>query len=587
MTTALLRRCLTALLVLMFAPQAFAASSAPARTDALTARLVTAEQGIAPGRESVSAALSVELAEGWKIYWRSPGEVGLAPRIDWSGSENLAETEFLWPAPTRFRAFGIENYGYEDAVTFPVRLRLSEAGAPALLEARVSLLACATLCVPQDFTLSLALPGGTSGVDTQGAALIAEAAARVPDPAGEAGFGAARAALTADGAALVVALDSAEPLEDPVVFPETEAGTAFGAPEIRLSEGGRALWARLPVTSPDPPDGPVRLTVTDGARAAEFPPVPLDGAAPAPPYAAERAASGALDLLWIAGIAFLGGVILNAMPCVLPVLSIKLASAVKARDRGRGRVRSGFLLSALGVLAFMWVLAGATLALRAGGVSVGWGLQFQNPLFLAAMIAILALFTANLAGLFEITLPASWNTAMDRAENRSGHLGDFLTGAFAAVLATPCSAPFLGTAVAFALAGRAGDILLVFTALGVGLALPYLAVAWRPGLVERLPRPGRWMLGLKLVLAALLGLTAAWLVWVLVGVAGPAAAAGVCAALAAGIGLLALGARLPGALRATGLAAMVALGAGRADAGRTARQAGGRRRAWGGLERVR
>ena len=535
-----------------------AASSSAENTQALTARLVTAEDGVAPGRATLSAGLVLELETGWKVYWRSPGEVGLPPQIDWSGSENLGEAEFLWPAPERFRAFGIENYGYKDAVTFPVRIRLDEPGAATRLSADVRLLACSDICVPQEFTLSLTLPGGAAGIDTASADLVAAAAGRVPEPAAEAGFSGIEAALTHDEAALVVAFESATPLDNPSLFPETEAGTAFGAPEIRLSDGGRRLWARLPVTSPEPPGGPVRLTVTDGARAGDFAQIPLAEAPPAPPYEAARAGAGALDLLWIAGVAFLGGLILNVMPCVLPVLSIKLASAVKGRERSRAEIRTGFLISALGVLAFMWVLAGATLGLRAAGLSVGWGLQFQNPVFLAAMIALLALFSANLAGLFEITLPARWTTAMDRAESRRGHLGDFLTGAFAAVLATPCSAPFLGTAVTFALAGRALDIVVVFTALGLGLGLPYLAVAARPGMVAALPRPGRWMLAVKLALAALLALTAGWLVWVLVGVAGPTAALAVLGALAAGLALLALR-RLPDALRGAGLAGALAV----------------------------
>ena len=546
--------CLAALFWAGLAGPAQAAQSAAERTDALSARLVSAEDGVAAGRSTVSAGLAIELAEGWKIYWRSPGEVGLAPRIDWQGSDNVAEAEMLWPAPTRFRAFGIENYGYADAVTFPLRIRLEEAGAAARLAARVELLACSTICVPQELTLTLALPGGTGGIDAGSAARIAEAAERVPQPATRAGLTGLAAGLTPDRAALVVALESDRPLGSPELFPETAAGTAFGAPEIRLSRGGRALWARLPVTSPDPPGGPLSLTVTDGDRAGSFAPVDLAAAPPAP-YQAVRAGAGALDLLWIAGLALIGGLILNAMPCVLPVLSIKLASAVKAQGQDRAAVRTGFLLSALGVLAFMWTLAGATLALRAAGVSVGWGLQFQNPVFLAAMIAVLGLFTANLAGLFEIRLPASWTTALDRAETRSGRLGDFLTGAFAAVLATPCSAPFLGTAIAFALAGRAVDVGVVFTALGLGLALPYLAVAARPGLVARLPRPGRWMLVLKLVLALLLGLTAGWLFWVLAGVSGWPAALAVGAALALGIGVIATGARIPAAARGVALAA--------------------------------
>ena len=244
-------------------------------------------------------------------------------------------------------------------------------------------------------------------------------------------------------------------------------------------------------------------------------------------------------------MAVLGGLVLNVMPCVLPVLSIKLASAMKAGGRDRARVRAGFVFAAAGVMAFMWTLAAGTLAARAAGLSVGWGLQFQNPVFLTAMIVLLVLFAANLLGAFEINLPWSWQNRLARADGTPGHWGDFATGAFAAVLATPCSAPFLGTAVAFALAGRAIDVWVIFSALGLGLALPYLAIAAAPGSVRLLPRPGRWMLALKAALGTLLAATALWFLWVLAGVAGGLSVTLVCVALAFAVTLIWLRGRAP------------------------------------------
>ena len=230
-------------------------------------------------------------------------------------------------------------------------------------------------------------------------------------------------------------------------------------------------------------------------------------------------------MAWIALVAFLGGLILNVMPCVLPVLSIKLSSAIKTSGRGTRAVRTGFLLAAAGVMAFMWALAAVLYLLQTFGVTVGWGLQFQNPTFLAVLFVVLAVFSANLFGLFEFRLPASLQTRLAGAGGTTGYGADFATGFFGAVLATPCSAPFLGTAVAFALAGRGIDIVIVFTALGLGLALPYLVVAALPGLVRVLPKPGPWMVWLKVVLGLLLLVTALWLLWVLASVAGMLAAA--------------------------------------------------------------
>lgn len=537
----------------------FAASSAVAAVSdqftnpAVQGRLITAENGIGPDATSISAGLHLTLGEDWKTYWRSPGEVGLPPEIDWTGSENIAEAEFLWPAPQRFTAFGIENFGYHDEVVFPIRLTLRDPGVPVALRARVTLLTCSTVCVPQDFELSLDLPRA-SGIDQASAALIATYAARVPDTGADSGIAVGAAHLDPSGTALTLTARSAVAFDTPDVFPEMGEGTAFGAPDIRLGEGGTLLWARLPVLAVgDDPSG-LQLTVTDGSRAATLQ-AALSDEAPAPPFSIQAAVPGVGELAWIAVIAFLGGLILNVMPCVLPVLSIKLSSASKAVDQSLARIRGGFAVSALGVLAFMWVLAGTTIALKALGLTVGWGLQFQNPVFLTVMLAVLVVFSANLFGLFEIALPSSWQTRLARAGGGRGYGGDFATGAFAAILATPCSAPFLGTAVAFALAGRAVDIVVIFTALGIGLSVPYLVVAAFPKFVRCLPKPGRWMIVLKVVLGAALAATALWLFWVLSGVAGRTTAISVGLVIIGAVALLSLS-RIPAIARVPGAAVL-------------------------------
>ena len=522
-------------------------------TEALTATLLTAEDGVSPDATTVSAGLRLALNGGWKAYWRTPGEVGMAPQIDWSSSGNVADVRTFWPAPSRFRAFGIENYGYKGEVVLPLEVKLERPGEPASLNASVSLLVCDTVCIPEAFALSLELPAG-DGIDRDAAARIAEHAARVP--AAE-GARVTRAALTGD--ALVLELESDRPLAAPDVFPEFADG-AFGAPDIRVAEDGRTLWASLPVVSA-PGGEATGVTVTDAGWAATMP-LPLSDAAPEPPF--EIVPEGnATRLVAMIGLALLGGLILNVMPCVLPVLAIKLAGAIRLGGERPGAVRAGFLASAAGVMAFMAVLAVGVLALRAAGGAVGWGVQFQSPAFLAAIVVVLLLFAANIAGLFEIALPASWQTRMAKASGGDVGAGgtslvpDFLTGAFAALLATPCSAPFLGTAVAFALGGGTVDVVAIFTALGFGLAAPYLLVAARPSLVRRLPRPGPWMEGVKWLLGGALLATALWLTWVLAGVAGTGAA---LATLVLG-GLAAAVPALAGGARVVGTSALLALGA--------------------------
>jgi len=563
-----------------------AAQSDAFSNPAVTARLLTAENGVAPGSSTISAGLDLELGEGWKTYWRSPGEVGIPPSIDWEGSRNVADVEFMWPAPQRFTAFGIENFGYHEKVVFPLRITLKDPGQPALLAGKVNLLTCSQVCVPQDFELTLDLPTG-KGIDEASAAAITRFAKLVPQDGAAAGMTVETANLDDELTALTLTARSDTPFRNPDVFPELGDGTAFGKPDIRLGDGDRLLWARLPVLSAAEDRPELSVTITDGERAATIAPQMTPDAA-APPFALDRVVPAFGEIVWIALIALLGGLILNVMPCVLPVLSIKLSSVMASHGQDRGRVRGGFLVSALGVLAFMWVLAAGTLAAQWLGLSVGWGLQFQNPVFLAVMFLILAVFAANLFGLFEINLPAGLQTRLARRGGGKGYAGDFATGAFAAVLATPCSAPFLGTAVAFALSGRPTDIVIVFTALGLGLALPYLAVAAFPGSIAYLPKPGRWMTWLKVVLGGLLALTALWLIWVLDGVGGRNAALAVALSSLALIAVLSLR-RVPAAAKwgaAVVIAAVPLISAGYlAEAGRSTVAAEGAT-AWAPFDRA-
>lgn len=554
---------LTFLASFLAATVSLAASSDTHKGPTTTMRLITAENGIAPNTGYVSAGLHIKLEDGWKAYWRSPGEVGLPPEIDWAGSENLENVEMLWPAPTRFRAFGIENFGYEKEVTIPLNIALSNPDAPLTLKASVFLLVCEEICVPEEAELSLALPLG-SGIDSETAGLIANAATRVPVDIGQSDAAVTNVAFNAAGTSLVVEAHNPTGWNTPDVFPELGEGAAFGAPDIRLGDGNRVVWASLPILS-DPVTDPtiqaetLRLTLTDGAFAVDVQTPELADAQARPPFSLTPVNGGIAELLSVALIAIIGGLILNVMPCVLPVLSIKLASAIKAVDQSPARVRGGFLMSALGVLAFMWVLAAGTLAARGMGMTIGWGMQFQNPLFLAFLLTIVTVFAANMLGFFEINLPSGLMTRLSGASSSGGYGGDFATGAFAAVLATPCSAPFLGTAIAFAMAGRPIDIIVIFTALGVGLSLPYLMVAAKPGLVRMLPKPGGWMNGLKLLLGALLALTAGWLLFVMWGVAGARATLMVAAALAVVIALFSpLGQRLGPVRSGAAVAALLA-----------------------------
>ncbi|WP_421707730.1 protein-disulfide reductase DsbD family protein [Algihabitans sp.] len=461
--------------------------------------------------EQLSAGLEFDLADGWKTYWRSPGDAGLPVTADWSDSENVAEVEFGWPVPHRFSLFGLETFGYGGRVVFPLVVKPATPGEAISLRGRVDYLVCEEICIPHTAEVSLDLPAGAQTPSREGF-LIERFRSQLPSEAS--GLSLESARLVGD--ALEVELASALPLTDPDVLVEAPVGWTFSAPEKQIGADGASALLRLTViegkrTEAPLIGSPVTLTLTDVNRGLErdltLDP-PIAPAASALPTLPER------GLLAVLGLALLGGLILNLMPCVLPVLSIKLLSAVSHGGRDRGTVRLSFLASAAGILFSFLVLAGGAIALQLGGLAVGWGIQFQQPIFLAAMAAVVTLFACNLFGFFEVPLP-SWLAGTAQLGDNDSLGGHFTTGAFATLLATPCSAPFLGTAVGFALSRGPGEVVAVFLALGLGFALPYLAVAAAPGLATALPKPGAWMVTLRRILGVALAATAVWLLSVL------------------------------------------------------------------------
>ncbi|MGF1593194.1 MAG: protein-disulfide reductase DsbD family protein [Kiloniellaceae bacterium] len=516
-----------------------AAAGAWAEEEQARLRLVSAVQSVAG--DTVDLGLEFDLKPGWKIYWRSPGDAGLPPSVDWAGSENLSQAEVSWPVPHRFSLFGLETFGYGDQVVLPVEATLERPGDPLVLHASVDYLICEEICIPYTAELSLDLPAG-DGARAPQAFLIESFRGQVPGRGAEQGLEIVSVGLAGplDAPRIEVSARSERPFGAPDLLVEAPPGFTFDVPRATLGEGGRQVTLAAAVTRTAAggvlEGKPLTVTVTDGTRGIEMDAVARFLAPPVPdPTVA------ATDLATLAGIlalALLGGLILNLMPCVLPVLSLKLLSVVQQGGRERSAVRAGFLASAAGILFSFLVLASLAVGLKAAGLSVGWGIQFQQPLFLSALAVVMALFAYNLLGLFEVPLPGfvgRWAARGGGEGERHSLAGNFATGVLATLLATPCSAPFLGTSVGFALARGAVEIYLIFAALGLGLALPYLLVAAAPRLVAWLPRPGAWMVGLRRFLGLLLAATAVWLLTVL------AAQVGVPAALATAGLLLGLG----------------------------------------------
>ncbi len=525
---------LAALLTLVSSAAGFAAATGWVGDDHAAARLISAV-GATGSAATVEAGLEIRLAPGWHAYWRTPGDAGIPPSIDFAGSGNLAHAEISWPAPNRFSLQGFETAGYEHHVVLPIAVTLARRGQALSLHAAVDYAACAEICVPYSAKFGLVLPAGPMSPAPE-AGLIAAARARVPQSLAATGVTLMSANAVGSGrdTSLVVRLKSAgSAFNAPDLFVEGLAVGSPGRPARELSDHGQVVRLTVPIrdaAASGIAGKKLTLTLVDGLRAAEFAATPL-----AAPMRGDVA-----RLLPILAIALLGGLILNAMPCVLPVLSLKLLSVASQAGADRIRVRIGLLMTAAGVLSSFALIAAALIGLKASGAVIGWGIQFQWPWFIAAMAALTTLFAASLWGWLPIGLPRIAYDAAAASRVHPRYADAFLTGGFATLLATPCSAPFVGTAVGFALAQGPRQIAVVFAALGLGFAAPYLAVAGFPQLVRLLPRPGRWMNRLRAALGLALAGTAVWLLFVLAALSGARVAIAAGAALAIVLGLLAL-----------------------------------------------
>ena len=543
--------CIGALaLVLLLAMLAF--SAAPARaaadgrpgaspwqqTEQTALRLIAATQTTGDAR-ILKLGLHFKLKPGWKVYWRSPGDAGFPPMPDWSPSQNLKTAVVHWPAPSRFEVLGLQSLGYTDEVVLPLTVELMDPAKPLRMAGEVNYLTCQKICIPYTAKLALTLPQGPVQ-PSPFAHLIGRFQANVPGDGSRHGLAIERAESWTQGKTtfLLVTATAAVPFQAPDLYAEGPPELAFSKPTVDFSNAGRTARLQIEVYGLDALEGPksetlagqsLTLTLTDGKRAAERRLIVTAGIG--------SAAGGAKSLAVILMLAVLGGLILNLMPCVLPVLSIKLLGVVGHGGGENRTVRLSFVASAAGILAAFAVLAAALIALKAGGIIVGWGIQFQQPWFLIAMTLMVTAFACNLWGFFEFRLPrwaADWG---EHSSHIHGLGGNFLQGALATLLATPCSAPFLGTAVGFALARGPVEIAAVFAALGFGLALPFLTVAAFPGLATRLPKPGPWMVTLRRYLGLALAATGVWLLSVLATGIGIVASVlvGVLAAAAAGV----------------------------------------------------
>jgi len=562
---------LTVATTLLCAPAA--AQQAP--SGHVKADLVSEFAALVPG-QTATVGLRLEHEPQWHTYWTVPGDAGLPTRLTWKLPPGFKAGAVQWPVPTLLRVGSLANYGYEGTVLLPVAVTVPATATPGSkprLVAHADWLVCKDVCIPESADLTLEMPVGTpaQALPSRYEGEFAAAAARIPKP-----IALHLAAVIVDGERIRLSFALDRPLDRLEFFPLEPMRVAAAAPQRLNVAGGSEATLDLQAAPPIAPDfkvlrgvlvanggpgqsdaagpgwaGTVEVPMKAGVIASFAPsfapggategkpasasaetvgkpasvsentagsPADLPSVAPAGAQegAANAAKSGSMTWLVALAGAFVGGLILNLMPCVFPVLSLKLLALIQHRQRGDPSLAAHGLAFAGGAVASFVALALVLVVLRAGGSQLGWGFQLQAPIVIALLTALFFGIGLNLLGAFEVSLGSSLINSR-AAQSLDGHhlRGSFLTGVLAVLVASPCTAPFMGAALGYAVAQPAPVALSVFAMLGAGIATPYLALTLSPPLLQRLPRPGPWMQHLRQLMAFPMFVTCVWLLWVL------------------------------------------------------------------------
>ena len=511
------RKSLAFLIIFLFSIPSLYSQTFP--NNFVKAELISEVQTVQPG-DSFLVALRLEMDEHWHTYWKNPGDSGLSTKLEWELPEGFTADEVQWPYPEKFETPPLVSYGYVEDVILLVQIHApakAHLDRKVLLKAKVSWLACKSACLPgsavvcQDVLISHKVKR-----NKKWHRLFAEARAKMPIANNE-----WQARASTQDSTLTISLNkptwfqkNTHEIKELYFFSEQSEVIRYAAVQkFQKTKSGYELKVLLSSQIQGELKNIKGILVADidwkkfgSARA-----MAIDLSVTAAPVVS---ANTEFSSIWRALLfAFIGGMILNLMPCVLPVLSLKILGFVQQAGEDKTKSVMHGLSFTGGVMLSFWILAGTLILLRTAGEQIGWGFQLQSPAFLIILSSIIYLLGLNMLGVFEIGV--SMTAVGGNMTRKSGLSGSFFSGVLATVIATPCSAPFMGSALGYALAQPIFASVLIFTAIGLGMALPYMLLSSMPSLLKFVPKPGRWMESFKQFMGFLMLATVIWLVWVL------------------------------------------------------------------------
>ena len=456
-------------------------------------------------QSEIYLGIEYKLQDGWKTYWKSPGDGGFPQEVNWENSKNINSLELLWPTPSHFEILGLTSAGYSNKVIFPLKIKLDNIDKDSLVALKIIYLVCKDICIPGEADLEILIPSG-KGTPTIHSFNIEKSLSQLPSESLSLSFiekANSRILVDDNNISLHLFAESKNIFIDPMIFLHTDYGLPVIKPTIILSPDSKQLTAKFnfdkSLLKKEIID--TEIIIVDQNKSfllKEKNTIEINNSILS------------YSSLFILLIAFIGGLVLNAMPCVFPVLSIKILNLID--DIGnKNSIRKSFIITSIGISSSFIILALILILFRYLGYNVAWGIQFQEPFFLIFISLIITFFSLNLFGFFEIPIPQFLNLKYFSNLQSHNTTRDYFTGFFVTLMATPCSAPFVGTAITAAFTQSFIMMFFIFFFMGLGLSFPYLFLSIFPNLIQFFPKPGRWMIYVKYLMGFLLVITLIWI----------------------------------------------------------------------------